>query len=130
MSGAIPRVGGMNASWNYHWDKLSTANALNGDGVTHVSEAGSIWGENKADDVAGTAIQSYWTSFIRTKNPNKLKAKNVPEWVEHFEGDTTKGALQRVHFTNATVGMETISPAEMERCYSWIGIGSQISQKL
>lgn len=128
MSGAIPRVGGMNSSWNYHWDKLSTTNALNGDGVTHVSEAQYIWADNKADDVAGNAIQSYWASFIRTKNPNTLKAKSVPEWVEHFEGDTSKGALQRVHFTNATVAMETITPAEMNRCYSWIGIGSTISQ--
>ncbi|CAG8952486.1 hypothetical protein HYFRA_00001233 [Hymenoscyphus fraxineus] len=127
MSAALPHHG-MNASWNYHWDWLSTANALSGDGVTHVAEGASIWGVNEKGNVPGNAIQKYWTSFIRTKNPNTLKAVGAPVWEVFLGGGEGKEGGQRVRFTNRTVGMEGPDEVTRERCGFWSGIGGVLGQ--
>jgi carboxylesterase type B len=131
MSGAYPRVGGVNASWNYHWDVLRPENAMNGLGVTHVMEEGAIWGFAKQPEKALQAMmQAYWTSFIRTRNPNTFKLATAPEWIENYEGGNLKGGNQRIRFVNniAKVGMEKVDTAQKERCGFWASIGSIIGQ--
>jgi carboxylesterase type B len=133
MSGSYPRVGGVNASWNYHWDVKRPENVANGLGVTHVAESSALWGRYKATDpekALEPVIQAYWTSFIRSHNPNTFKLKTAPEWTGYFEGDDTKGAHGRLHFGNdpGKVAIETVAQAIQERCKFWNDIGAKIGQ--
>jgi carboxylesterase type B len=88
-------------SYNYHWDYLTPQNAANGIGVPHTDESESIWGVS--NNPLSPIIMSYWTSFIRSKDPNTYKLDSAPEW-KTFEG------MQRIHFTNRSsqVAMESV----------------------
>ncbi|KAE9363403.1 triacylglycerol lipase-like protein [Stipitochalara longipes BDJ] len=113
-------------SYNYRWDVLSDQNAQNGYGVTHTAEVGSIWGFSGApDDALTPTIQAYWTSFIRTKNPNTYKLKSSPEW-------TTFNAtgMGRIHLPNdpTNVTMESVPADQQARCAFLTSIGPDIQQ--
>ncbi|KAH8648747.1 triacylglycerol lipase [Tricladium varicosporioides] len=122
ISAALP-AHGVPQSWNYHWDVLSDENAQNGLGVTHTAEAGSIWGANETGTSA--ALQQYWQSFIRSKDPNKLKNVSLPAW-ETF----TSTKMQRIHFTNDVkdLAMEVVDAGQKERCAYLNSIGPLIGQ--
>ncbi|KAG9238944.1 Alpha/Beta hydrolase protein [Amylocarpus encephaloides] len=131
MSGSFPRIGGSNATWNYHWDVLRPGDATSGDGVGHVAEQSSVWGTpGPTEKPIAPTIQAYWASFIRTHNPNTLKLAGSPEWVEYMDGDPTRGAMQRMHFPNDVkkIGMETVAPGLREKCSFWLSVGSTIGQ--
>lgn len=113
-------------SYNYHWDVLATTNAASGLGVTHTAEVSSIWGSSGLPDSALIpTIQAYWTSFLRTKDPNVYKLGSAPVW-------TTFNAtsLQRIHFVNnpRNVAMEGVDQVQKERCAYLSGIGPSIGQ--
>jgi carboxylesterase type B len=132
MSGAYPQAG-VNASWNYRWDVLRPENIANGLGVTHVAEGGAIWGTTRESDpehALQPIIQSYWTSFIRSHDPNTFRLKTAPEWVGYHEGDDAKGGHQRMHFGNdaSRVGIETVATFIQEKCKFWSSIGAKIGQ--
>ncbi|QSZ31841.1 hypothetical protein DSL72_001410 [Monilinia vaccinii-corymbosi] len=119
-------------NWNYHWDVLSSAKAASGLGVTHTSESGSIWGSSKQPDSALIpSIQAYWTSFIRTKDPNTYKLESAPKWEQLKTSN-----YQRIHFRAenvtgdaiANVTMESIPDEQMARCAYLSSIGVSISQ--
>jgi carboxylesterase type B len=117
---------GVQGNWNYHWDVLSEANNANGNGVTHTAESSSIWGLAKAPESAlMPAIQSYWTSFIRTKNPNTFKLANVTRWERWSQAN-----MQRIYFPNdpAGVKMETVPSDQKDRCSYLSSIGASIRQ--
>lgn len=106
---------------------LSTNNAANGLGVTHTAEVQSIWGTSDAPDNALIpTIQAYWTSFIRTKNPNTYKLKSASEW-------TTFNAtgMGRIHFPNdpLNVTMETVPTDQRARCAFFNSIGPSLKQR-
>jgi carboxylesterase type B len=114
-------------SYNYHWDVLSSVNANNGLGVTHTAELGSIWGTSVSPERAlNPTIQAYWTSFLRTKDPNTYKLASAPTW----EVFGTTGSGPRMHFVNALgdVGMENVDQGQMERCAYLSGIGIALGQ--
>jgi carboxylesterase type B len=114
------------ASYNYHWDVLSAANNASGLGVTHTAELHSIWGDSASPDSALIPmLQAYWTSFIRTKNPNTYKLKSAPTWTV-FNGTD----MQRIHFVNdpAQVGMESVPQDQRNRCVYLSNIGISIGQ--
>ncbi|PQE33279.1 triacylglycerol lipase protein [Rutstroemia sp. NJR-2017a WRK4] len=119
----IPTVG----SWNYHWDVLSTANNASGFGVTHTAELASIWGySSDPDKELIPTIQGYWTSFIRSGNPNTYKLKTSPEWTTVGEG---KEGFGRMYFGNGVnVTMEKIPEEQWDRCEYLSGIGVSIGQ--
>ncbi|KAF4637552.1 hypothetical protein G7Y89_g521 [Cudoniella acicularis] len=125
VSAAFPNHG-VADSWNYHWDVLLPANAANGLGVTHTAEVGSIWGSSSGVEAALIPyIQGYWASFIRTKDPNKLKPSSSPTW------ETYTGAnMQRMHFVNdvKSVGMETVDAGQKTRCAYLNSIGAAVGQ--
>lgn len=110
-------------SWNYHWDYLTAANALSGYGVEHTSENDSIWGEG--DNPLIAIIQGYWTSFIRSKNPNTYKVANASEWTP-FNGVT----MQRLLFPNdpSQVRMESVPGDQRARCAYLSSIGVSLTQ--
>ncbi|CZT49185.1 related to cholinesterase precursor [Rhynchosporium secalis] len=113
-------------SWNYRWNVLSSANAISGLGVTHAVATPSIWGVSPAPDNALTpTIQAYWTSFIRSKDPNTYRLKGAPRW-ETFAAENGR----RVVFQNEVraVGMEDVPGEEEVRCAFLSGIGPGIDQ--
>jgi carboxylesterase type B len=131
MSGSYAGVGGVNSSWNYRWDVLRPENAASGLGVTHVAEGGAIWGTTKEGDVEhalSPIIQSYWTSFIRSHDPNTFRAKSAPEWIGYNAQDDAKGGHRRLHFGNNGVGIEIVASAIQEKCKFWNTIGAKIGQ--
>jgi carboxylesterase type B len=114
-------------SWNYHWDVLSAANNASGFGVTHTAELASIWGYSSApDSELIPSIQAYWTSFIRTWNPNTYKLKSAPEWKRVGKGES---GFQRLYLGNGVdVRMERAPGEQWDRCEYLSGIGVSIGQ--
>ncbi|KAL3418592.1 carboxylesterase [Phlyctema vagabunda] len=125
LSGQYPSYG-YNASWNYHWDVVEPAKAINGLGVTHVSESPAIWGTASwpAKKLTPT-IQGYWTSFIRSGNPNTYRLPDSPVW-EVFNSETQ----QRIYFPNdvSNVAMQSVPEDQKERCAYLTSIGVSIAQ--
>ncbi|KUJ10568.1 triacylglycerol lipase-like protein [Mollisia scopiformis] len=117
---------GVDKSWNYHWDVLEAGNAASGLGVTHTAESGSIWGSSTAPENALIpTIQGYWTSFIRTGDPNTHKISTAPTW-----GTFSASSMQRIHFTNdpANVAMEVVPASQQARCQYLSSIGPSLQQ--
>lgn len=105
---------GVNRSWNYHWDVLTSENAINGLGVQHTAELLSIWGTSSPlTNALIPVIQNYWVSFIKMMDPNKLKLASAPTWKPY-----TDSGRERVHFINdpAQTAMEVVDAGQMERC--------------
>ena len=122
ISSAYPRFGVLE-SWNYHWNYLTAANAASGYGVEHTSENDSIWGEGGNPLIP--IIQGYWTSFIRSKNPNTFKFATAPEWTTFNEF-----TMQRLLFPNdpSQVVMENVPVDQRFRCEYLSSIGVELTQ--
>lgn len=70
-------------------------------------------------------IQAYWTSFIRSKDPNTYKLAASPRWETFGAVD-----LKRVLFPNdpQEVRMESVPVDQRVRCAYLSGIGASIGQ--
>jgi carboxylesterase type B len=120
-------VAGNTANWHYHYDVLDPRDAANGNRVYHTVELNAIWGPNNTDGNpppyyyisnkdGGIAdivpiMQSYWISFIRTFDPNKLRMPGLAEWTPWTLKDR-----HRLLFNNNGIAMETMADAERKRC--------------
>ncbi|PAV18563.1 triacylglycerol lipase [Pyrrhoderma noxium] len=104
-----------------------------GPGVPHTVEAFASWGLDSrlatppssyciTNATIIPVIQGYWTSFIRTFNPNTLRADGSPEWVT-FGND-----LERILFETNATKMETVPSDQKERCEFFISIGIGLEQ--
>jgi carboxylesterase type B len=113
--------------WNYHWDVAPQSNIDSGLGSTHCDELNSIWNIATAEpEVAlNPIIQAYWSSFIRTGDPNTYKLASAPTW-EKMDGT----ALQRIHFVNdpKLVAMENVALDFYHRCNYLTTIGGRLGQ--
>ena len=110
---------------------------MEGLGVTHTVEVNAIWGPEccvgggAPDSYNSTGvnanivpvIQGYWTSFIRSFNPNTYRAAGTPMW-EVSGGD----GYSRIHFVTNATAMEVVPADQRERCqFAW-SIGPSIQQ--
>jgi carboxylesterase type B len=122
ISSAYPRYG-MSQSWNYHYNYLTADNALSGLGVYHTSENDLIWGEGTNPLIP--TLQMYWTSFIRSKNPNTYKLPTAPEWTTFNEF-----TMERIMFPNDPDGvtMECVPLDQRVRCQYLSSIGISLGQ--
>lgn len=113
--------------WNYHWDVAPQSNIESGLGVTHCDETNSIWGiqKNLPEVNLNPIIQAYWSSFIRTGNPNTYKLASAPIW-----GRMDFVGLQRIHFVDdpSEVAMEVVPADYYARCNFLTTIGGRIAQ--
>ncbi|KAI6244773.1 Cholinesterase [Erysiphe necator] len=107
---------GLSRQWNFRWDVLERQNAASGLGVTHTADLSSIWGTSQPPEKALIpTIQSYWTSFIRTYNPNSHKLDTTPVW-EPFDANR----MQRLRLASVSdLAMEDIGEDQQERC-AWL----------
>ena len=121
-------------NWNYHYDVHDPTSDMQGYGVTHTVEVNAIWGPQY---VTGTppasyyttnapiirVMQGYWTSFIRSYNPNTYRAFGTPQWVHWNNQDQNRILIQ----TNAS-HMENVPADQQERCAYLSSIGPSIDQ--
>lgn len=110
------------STWQYVYNVSTPAGKSDGSGATHVAELAAIWGTEKADKEVMPVAQGYWTSFIRTQNPNESRAANSTAW-ERFSGDQQRLAFQDQGVTS----MQAVPGTQKERCeYLWsMGVSFQ-----
>ena len=125
-------------NWNYHWNVIDPPSAEEGYGVSHTIEVNAIWGPENTNGGAplsyysnGTngaivpVVQGYWTSFIRSYDPNTHRVEGSPEWQRWGTGgDYWKRLMFK---TNATT-METVPADQQERCTWLSSIGLSLMQ--
>lgn len=130
---------GVPQSWHYRWNVEDPAQVAAGQGVPHTVELNAIFGPyntqgnspasyypNGTNANAVPVVQAYWTSFIRSYDPNTYRLNGTAEW-QPWDEDTQ----QRILFdTGGLTSMESLAGSElMERCDYWYGIGVDIRQK-
>lgn len=102
---------------------LNSRDAKNGLGVEHVGEFGSIWGASTPTETPLIpTIQAYWTSFIRSKDPNTYRKAGTAMW------GTFGTSRSQLHFPNdpQKVGMEEVDAAQHKRCEYFRSIANAI----
>jgi carboxylesterase type B len=120
------------STWNYRWNVIDPADNSSGTGVAHTVEVTAIWGPSYTNGSAPASyysgqvnnpmvayVQSYWTSFIQTYNPNTNKLG--VEWNQWSPSDKNT----RLRFQHDENGMESVPQEQLNRCeYLWgIGVG-------
>lgn len=123
-------------SWNYHYAVQDPTSEKDGTGTTHTVEINAIWGP---DYVSGAppasyrttnagiipVMQGYWTSFVRSLDPNTYRDPSSPQWQTWGEGDD---AYHRIFIRTNQTRMETVPQAQKERCRYLISIGEKLRQ--
>ncbi|KAK4496338.1 hypothetical protein PRZ48_012318 [Zasmidium cellare] len=111
--------------WNYHWNVIDPPAAAEGNGVSHTVEVNAIFGPENVNGNAPDSyqpggvnypivplVQSYWTSFIRSYNPNTFRQRGAPTWQEF----SRRNYNRRLKFQTNDTEMETIDRGQQERC--------------
>ncbi|KAJ5312889.1 hypothetical protein N7508_003719 [Penicillium antarcticum] len=122
-------------SWNYHYAVTDTEHENSGVGTPHTIEVNAIWGPDYTGGGAPASyttsnaaivplMQAYWTSFIRSLDPNRHRLKSSPEW-QTWEQD---GGHQRIFIRTNETRMETVPLDQRARCDYLIGIGVDLHQ--
>jgi carboxylesterase type B len=137
---------GLKGNWNYRYNVEDPEQMQRGLGVPHTAEISAIWGPENTNGAAPASyqkgklnewivpmIQSYWVSFIRTLDPNSLRAKGSPRWDEFMltaeQNDTGSADWSRMLFDTAkTTGVENVGISVRTRCQYLNSIGLAIRQ--
>ena len=121
------------ASYAYLWDVQDPQEMEQGLGVPHIIELRAWLGPGYAvppesyepggiNELAPPLIQGYWTSFIRSFDPNKHRYGGSAEWVQW-----SPGAKDRLVFgTNGTTEMVPVDDDLKRRCDYWADIADQM----
>jgi carboxylesterase type B len=129
------RALGSSASYSYLWNVEDPALMREGLGVPHTVETdallGTQYGKEGApesykpggiNEMASPIMQGYWTSFIRSLDPNKHRYPGTAEW-RNWE----TGSPRRIVFgTKGKTEMEEIPPELKEKCEFWVKYGTQM----
>ncbi|KAL4752663.1 hypothetical protein BDW72DRAFT_61178 [Aspergillus terricola var. indicus] len=125
-------------NWNYHYAVQDPENEASGLGVYHVVELNAIWGPDNiwwSDTISQPppdsyytfnapiipVMQGYWTSFIRSFDPNKHRYRGSPRW-------ETWGKQERLFVRTGETRMERVPADQRERCEYFISIGVELKQ--
>lgn len=114
----------LHQNWNYHYAVIDAAGTKSGYGTPHTVEVNAIWGR---DGIVGLPpasylttnadivplMQGYWTSFIRSFDPNTHRAPGSPEWQAWGSGSN---AFNRIFIRTNETKMETVSADQQKRC--------------
>jgi cholinesterase len=124
-------------SWSYRYNVQDPTLVAEGFGVPHTSEVGAIFGPEyigggapaslspgQMNAHAVPVLQGYWTSFIRTFNPNTHRYPGTVKWEEW----TDKGQDRILFDTGGKTYMETVSKTQQRQCAYIASIGAQIHQ--
>ena len=126
------------SSWTYRYNVQIPNMMSQGYGVPHVAEQHALWApvrlggkKNEKEWESYTTfnknivpvLQGYWTSFIRTYDPNTLRHPGSPVWE-----DWTRAGQQRLLFETNHTRMETVETVTQERCEYLNSIAISIQQ--
>ncbi|KAK3938740.1 Alpha/Beta hydrolase protein [Diplogelasinospora grovesii] len=128
---------GINASYAYRWNVEDPDQMARGLGVPHTVEVSAIFGPynvkgnapasyypNGTNAEAVPVVQGYWTSFIRSFDPNSYRLSGTAEWVPW-----SSRPRQRLRFdAGGNTTMETIDDGLKDRCDYLNSIGPSIRQ--
>ncbi|KAL7619681.1 hypothetical protein AAE478_010222 [Parahypoxylon ruwenzoriense] len=136
ISSAMTRFG-VGRSYNYRYNVEDPQQMNQGLGVPHTVEIYAIWGPGYASGSApasyvanGTntavvpVIQAYWTSFIRSFDPNKYRYPGSAVWGTWSEKKQNRLLFQ----TGGSTSMETVDEDTQSRCDYFTSIGVDIKQ--
>lgn len=109
------------SNWNYHYAVTDWGAEHSGYGTQHTIEVNAIWGPEYVSAPAPASystnnsaivpvMQGYWTSFIRSFNPNTHRARGSPEW------NTWGDEQNRIYIRTGETKMETVPDAQSKRC--------------
>ncbi|RDW81781.1 putative triacylglycerol lipase [Aspergillus mulundensis] len=126
------------SNWNYRYAVQDPDDEASGLGVYHVVELNAIWGPENVywTDTVGTEppasyytsnadiipiMQGYWTSFIRSYDPNTYRYQGSPRWEEWSEDE-------RIFIRTGETRMESVPGNQKERCEYLTSIGVELRQ--
>ena len=123
-------------TWNYLWNVSDPAQMAHGYGVPHVVEFAAIWGPpyvahgpksyyppHGINHNIVPLTQSYWTSFIRSYNPNTYRADGAPEWTLW-----NASAMERIVFITNRTAVDAVALHERTACEYLVDIGPSLAQ--
>ncbi|KAJ4314018.1 hypothetical protein N0V84_009125 [Fusarium piperis] len=136
ISSALIRYG-MPKSWNYLYNVEDPDQMKQGLGVPHTVEVHAIFGpglgganppasylEGKKNARVIPVIQGYWSSFIRSYDPNKYRHEGSAKW----EAWTDKRKQRIVFEEGGETRMERLSRDVQKKCAYLSSIGADIRQ--
>ncbi|ORY57901.1 Alpha/Beta hydrolase protein [Pseudomassariella vexata] len=128
---------GTGRTFNYRYNVEDPKLLAQGYGVPHTTEINPLFGpeniqgdpptsyySNGTNAMVVPVIQSYWTSFIRTFDPNKHRYPGTAIW----EPYTREGQLRMLFETGGRTVMESVENGLRSRCEYLTGIGLDIQQ--
>ena len=117
-------------SYNYHYNVLTPTSISSGYGVTHTIETNAIFGPTSSspsnylpNSSFVLAMQGYWTSFIRSKDPNLYRYPGSAVWQQW-----QPWYAQSVIVNNNNTAMEPYALDLRIRCAFWNTIGVSLQQ--
>lgn len=127
-------------SYAYRYNVEDPAQIAEGVGVPHTVELNAIFGptnvppgapasyfEGESNVNVVPVIQAYWTSFIRSYDPNTYKLEGSATWEEYYSGDHEPRRL--LFNTGGETEMEQVDAGQQARCAYLQSIGPSIKQK-
>jgi carboxylesterase type B len=110
-------------TFNYRYAVLDPEQEELGFGAYHVVELNGVFGPNNTDGfppksyaTTNAAIvpvtMAYWTSFIRSLDPNDRRLEGTPDWAP-WAGPNGR---QRLRFQTNNMGMESMNDTQAGRC--------------
>ncbi|KAF9894211.1 hypothetical protein FE257_007713 [Aspergillus nanangensis] len=124
-------------SWNYHYAVLDPALEASGDGTPHIAERFAIFGlENVSDKDKVPAsyyttnapiipvVQGYWTSFIKSFDPNPHRYAGTPKWKTWGQNE----GYRRIFLRTGETRMESVPMVQRDRCEYLVSIGTELGQ--
>lgn len=128
-------------SWAYRYNVEDSEQMSKGLGVPHTVELNAIFGPSHLPRGTSTpasyqsggtnanvvpVIQAYWTSFIRSLDPNTHRAPGSARWGSYY---SVSGVPQRLVFQNDGITqMEDVDSGLRSRCAYLQSIGPSIKQ--
>jgi acetylcholinesterase len=118
--------------WNYRYNVNDSVFTSQGLGAWHTSEAPAIFGgdvgsvDNTYDTVNANivpVVMNYWTSFVRSLDPNPYKYASAPEW------DSYGTQKNRLLFQTNDSYVEQVPAAQSARCAAWRNLAVKMEQK-
>lgn len=140
LTDSISAAGGK--SWAYLYNVEDPDQIVAGLGVPHTVELNAIFGPDNVPHGSAPAsyfpgksnanvipvIQAYWTSFIRSFDPNAHRLDSSAQWGPYYGAD---GQPQRLVFqTGGATQMQAVNPRLRQRCAYLESIGPLIKQKI
>ncbi|KAI0179737.1 alpha/beta-hydrolase [Hypoxylon sp. FL1284] len=127
---------GMSRSYSYRYNVEDPDQVAQGLGVPHTVELAAIWGPSYVSGAPASytnngtnahvvpVIQAYWTSFIRTFDPNTYRYPGSATWDEW--DDFKKNRL--LFSTGGKTSMELLDIGARTRCDFFASIGEDVRQ--